>query len=403
MTRLAQRSTIADDRVRPMRALAILLLLAAACSSRKAEPTISPEPAVHVQPRADEAPAAIARATRPPEPAPALPTPPPEPAVAPGGVAPLPDATRAVFFGTRADEPAEERHSIAGVDNETHYVAGNERRLDAFADTIANKGGGYLGVGSDQAYLFIGWARPELAWLVDYDPAVVDMHTVYRAFLRSAETPAEFLRMWEQDTKEEALAAIRNEPGAFKRHVRAYGRNRGWVLRRLRMVAATMTEHSTPSWLTDPEHYAYVRELVLAGRVRALVADLTAKDGAIASIAQAARELEVPIRVLYLSNAEGYWSRYKGRFRRNIAALPFDAESVVLRTLLIWHVNGDYRYNVQPAQNYLEWLARPFVNSVYDIVHDRPEPTKHELNFFVTEEDPDDSPAARRAEERGKQ
>jgi hypothetical protein len=381
-----------------MRTLAIVLLLCAACGPRRA-PTVSPE-----SPSSPIASAPARVEPTPVEPTPVEPTPvepKPAPPPEPTGPTPLAEAERTIFFGTLSDEAPEDRESVAGIDNEKHYVAGNEQRLDAFARTIANKGGGYLGVGSDQAYLFIGWARPELAWLVDYDPAVVDMHTVYRAFLRNAETPEAFLALWDQSAKEAALAAIRNEPGSGKRHVRAYGRNRGWILRRLKMVAATMRAHETPSFLTDEEQYAFVRELVLADRVRALVADLKG-DGAIQAIGEAAKGLGVSIRVLYLSNAEGYWSRYRGKFRRNIAALPFDEQSVVLRTLLIWHVNADYRYNVQPALNYVQWLARPFISTVYDIVHDRPDPSKSELNFFVTEGDPDASPAARRAQEKTK-
>ncbi|HWB76689.1 MAG TPA: hypothetical protein VG755_17105 [Nannocystaceae bacterium] len=381
-----------------MRVLAIILLLGAACAPRRVPTTVSPDAQPTPHARASTAvPVEPPAAVEPPaveEPTTIAPAPAPEPSEP----APLPEAERTIFFGTLSDEAPEDRESVAGIDNEKHYVAGNEQRLDAFASTIANKGGGYVGVGSDQAYLFIGWARPELAWLVDYDPMVVDVHLVYRAFLRNAETPDDFLALWEQSAKEQALAAIRNEPGASKRHVRAYGRNRGWILRRLKMVGATMRAQETASFLTDQQQYAFVRELVLADRVRALVADLKG-DGAIQAIGTAARELGVPVRVLYLSNAEGYWSRYRGKFRRNIAALPFDEQSVVLRTLLIWHINADYRYNVQPALNYVQWLARPFISTVYDIVHDRPEPSKAELNFFVTEGDPDASPAARRAAE----
>jgi hypothetical protein len=392
-----------------MRALAIVLLISTtACAGRRitrapqAAPVTIDEHARVTPPSRAPIPALPPRTTTTPEPQPAAPTMPPQPAAtaeAGAALAPLDEAQRSIFFATEADEPPEDRQSIAGVDNERHYVAGNEKRLDAFAATIADKRGGYVGVGSDQAYLFIGWARPELAWLVDYDPAVVDMHTVYRAFLRAAQTPEAFMRLWEADAKDEALAAIANEPTARKRHRAAYGRNRGWVLKRLRAVTNTMRATETASFLTDAAQYDYVRELVLADRVRALVADLKG-EGAVQGIADAATQLGVPIRVLYLSNAEGYWSRYKGRFRRNIAALPFDDAAVVLRTLLIWHVNTDYRYNVQSAKNYLQWLARPFIGTVYDIVHDKPEPVRGELNFFVTDGDPDASPAARRAQER---
>jgi hypothetical protein len=313
----------------------------------------------------------------------------------PKGLEPLDEQLQAIFMGSPADDPPEIRDGITGEVDET-YVASNERRLDAFASTIRDIGGGYIGVGSDQAYLLIGWARPEVAWFIDYDPAVVDIHMVYRALLRAADTPEEFLRLWEQEVREEAIGLVEQEPGAKQLHVRAYINNRAWVRRRLNYVVKVMNLSGTPSWLTDADTYEFVRSMVLADRVRPMIADLNG-DVAVLEVAEAARKLGVPIRVLYLSNAEGYWRRYESGFRRNIAALPFDERSVLLRTILIWSVNNDYCYNVQPALNYVDWLSQPFVKNVWDVVHDQPEHSPTELNFLVTEGDPDDSPAARRA------
>ena len=93
--------------------------------------------------------------------------------------------------------------------------------------------------------------------------------------------------------------------------------------------------------------------MLAAGRIRPMVADLNGDRGVV-GIAAAAQKLGVPIRLLYLSNAEEYWTRYSEGFRANLKALPFDERSQVVRTLLTWAKNQDYVYNAQGAQNYLE-------------------------------------------------
>lgn len=55
-------------------------------------------------------------------------------------------------------------------------------------------------------------------------------------------------------------------------------------------------------------------------------------------------------------------------FRDNLAALPVDERSVVLRTLLTWEHNRDYRYNAQPLHNYRRWLAHASVRTIHDVV-----------------------------------
>ena len=130
------------------------------------------------------------------------------------------------------------------------------------------------------------------------------------------------------------------------------------------------------------------------GRIRPMLANLL-DDAAIAGIAEAARQLEVPIRVLYLSNAEQYWRRYDPQYRQNIAALPFDAEAVLLRTLLRVSIDKDFHYNVQPAENYAQWVSAPYVRNVYDITG-RPEYVKGELSFFRSEGDPEKTALYRR-------
>jgi hypothetical protein len=98
---------------------------------------------------------------------------------------------------------------------------------------------------------------------------------------------------------------------------------------------------------------------------------------------------------LYLSNAEEYWDRYSKTYRANIRALPFDDRSVVLRTLLTWSVNMDYRYNVQRASNYVEWLDRDWLRHVRQIAPAPPGVAARDVVVETfTDEPPDESVAA---------
>ncbi len=324
----------------------------------------------------------------------------PEEPAGPVATRPLDPAQRAAFFGPGADEPAAELGGVTEERKGQHYVTGNERTLEAFYPRIRELGGAYVGVGSDQAYLLLGWSRAELAWLVDYDPVVVELHAVYHALFTAAETPEQFLALWQKDNKDQAIAALHaaypGAPGAAREAL--YRRYRARVAKRLGQLQVTMTAAGVPTFLTDAGEYTYVRTLIQAGRVRALLADLS-RDGAIRQIGAAARALNTPVRVVYLSNAEEYWERLPQPFRDNLAALHIDDRSVVLRTLLSWQANQDYRYNAQPVHNYKQWLASPAVRSIYDVVR-RKATIEPGINFFETTDLPDEEAVRKRQERR---
>lgn len=342
------------------------------------------------------APTEPAPASTEPEPAPieAEPTP-TEPDPATRG--PLTDAQVEILFGSAEDQPAEYRGGVTKAQENKHYLAGNERTLQIYHPVLDGLGGGYIGVGTDQAYLFMSWARPQIAWLIDYDAAVVEVHELYRLFFAAAETPEQMVALWDRPAKEEALAIIANaHPGRRAKSLRRwYLGYRGWIHRRLAFVTRTMRAAKVPTYLTDQEHYDFVRQMLEQRRVRPMVLNLH-DDKGLRGLAKAARDLGVPIRVLYLSNAEEYWPRYPKRYRKNIADLPYADDAIVVRTLLTWKLNHDYRYNVQPVANYLEWLEQPYIDDVYDITHARPKADPEIINFFETKGSPEDSPSARR-------
>jgi len=378
--RIAMPSQRATPPSRPRRLAAVgpTLILAALLASQPAsgDPLTTPGPDAHVPSDMSTKPAA------------------------PIVLEPLSPRQRAAFLAPGADEPAAELGGVTEARKGQHYVTGNERALEAFYPRIQGLGGAYVGVGSDQAYLLLGWARAELAWLIDYDPEVVDLHAVYHALFAAAATPALFIELWHKDHKARAIAALHAaHPGAAGLHHEAvFRRHRARVAKRLGQLQLAMTAAGVPTFLTDADEYTHVRALIRAGRVRALLADL-GRDGAVQQIGAAARSLATPVRVVYLSNAEEYWEVLPQAFRDNLAALHVDERSVVLRTLLTWETNQDYRYNAQPARNYKQWLADPRIQSIYDVVHRRPAFTPG-VDFFETTELPDEQRVRRRHERR---
>ncbi len=310
---------------------------------------------------------------------------------------PLSNDAQRVLFASREDDAPLVLGGVAPSMEGRHYFTSNERSLHAFEPTIRGKGGSYVGVGTDQAYLFIGWARSEFAWLCDYDPIVVDLHDVYRALLLTAETHAEFLELWSKEGRLLAHEAIdMHAPERDRSHLRAlYRRQRSAVARRLGEVAATMLAAKVPCWLTDEDQYTHVRELVQHGRTRAMLVDLAGPRG-MKGIGHAAKKAGLEISVLYLSNAEEYWRLYPDAFRRNVDALPYADDAVVLRTMLIWKINRDYRYHVQRAANLQAWLDESWVGNVYHITYERPDVDPLGMNLFETTSLPADAPSSLR-------
>lgn len=342
---------------------------------------------------AERTPAPVADSEPPPAEAAALPEP-----VGPAKIRPLTAKVAQRFADSPQDPATDLRLGVTTARHGKHYLAGNEKTLQAFYPHVRDIGGGYVGVGSDQAYLLMSWIRPEVAWFIDYDQDVVDIHAVYKTFFTAADTPAAMLQLWTKDGRKKGAELIRAQhPGERGEHLaKLYLTNRGWIARRLRAVAKRLARAKVPSYLDDQPSYDFVRSMLEAGRVRPLLANLLESTG-VRGVAQAAADMGVSINVLYLSNAEEYWKAYPQTFRDNVAALPFADDAKILRTLLIWEVNEDYRYNIQPAKNFLDWLAKPYTTNVYDIVHRRGAPDPDAINFFETDAPPDASPAARRA------
>lgn len=278
--------------------------------------------------------------------------------LAPG--APDYDAAATALSDIDAD-PAPEQ-----VTNGVHYVTSNERRLDLFLPELGGLGGVQLGVGSDQNYILAGWSRPKLIVVVDFDQAVVDMHTIYGALFKEAKTANEFVDLWSKDGAADARQAIRDDVPAGNRRralLELYDTSRVVVQKRTKVLLNKYAELGIHWYLEDATQYRIVRELARKDRVVAIRGDFTA-DGVLRQIGETLHDFGQPVRVLYLSNIEQYFM-YKKTYRANILGLPFADDTLVLRTLP--GRPAGFQYMVQAGDNFRTWLQAKRVYSVYRV------------------------------------
>ncbi|MEM6533169.1 MAG: SUMF1/EgtB/PvdO family nonheme iron enzyme [Myxococcota bacterium] len=240
----------------------------------------------------------------------------------------------------RNDSDVQKTCSSEGVANldcrdPMSYVLSNEARRGLFKPYIENLGGAYAGLGADQGYDFIATARSQWAWLFDYDPTVVRVHGIIHSILPHAETRRDFVAAWTKPnlrrTRGWIREALTGTPDEIEPTLRVFRRYRERLLGYYRRNLNRRGRAATFGWLANDERYAYVRTLVAQGRIIVRTGNLLV-DGALKEIGAAARELKVPIRVYYESNASEQWPLPE-QFRANIESLPFDDRSLALRTI----------------------------------------------------------------------
>ncbi len=307
------------------------------------------------------------------------------------GVTDLSPEHLALFQGSPVDPPPEFLDGMSEEAIGRHYLSSDEWNPWIFYESIKGRatGGAYMGVGADQAYLYVGWSRPDYAWLTDYDQMVVDLHHVYAQMFAMAETPDEFLKLWTTPEGKKKVVAMIEEhhPDTAERYRyrKAYLRAKPRTMRRLGYLYERLGQAGVPSYLTDQATYDYVRDMIASGRLRAMRADLTGGE-AVQGVAEVLEALEIPLRVLYVSNAEQYW-RYEKDFRANIASLTFDDESVVMRTMAAHRSNGDYRYVLHDARDYQKKVADPEIYRVYQFVPLTPIKGRDHIPFIEIDEE----------------
>lgn len=267
----------------------------------------------------------------------------------------LSEQDRMAIQAIKWDEEPEVLYAVEDVNIGQHYLISDEKHPELYKKTIENLGGTYMGVGTNQGYLYIGWQRPEFGILFDYDPMVVELHQLVLAFMKVCDT-ADCLRHYFLDEKK-GLDWIQGENGTNA------GLNNKHMIRRYKKLRKTVNksfarleEMSEKTMMNDPETYQYIHHLALGGRLVTVRANLLGK-ASMKSIADGLKLLNAQVKTLYLSNAEQYWD-YTPEFKENMLALPIADDGFVMRTTASYPQNGDYRYSVQPLSVFHAWMAR---------------------------------------------
>jgi formylglycine-generating enzyme required for sulfatase activity len=279
--------------------------------------------------------------------------------------------------------PTCKRQGLARVDcrDPMSYIRSNEALSSSWGPAIANIGGGYVGLGADQSYSFIAHARSTWAWLFDYDPTVVRIHHIIRAVVNVAETRAAFVKAFTTAEKKRTLARIDEEYASLDdaerdaiRTVFSSTHKKLWSEYARQMKPQKWKDGF--GWLSSDENYAYIRLLMTQGRIQSIKGNMLT-DRALPSIALSARALGVPIRVYYPSNAEEQWKQLPAQYGVNIRALPFDDDSVVLRTLVTrqFHTSSSkWHYLVHGGLHFQRWIAVSGYENVWRFMEDRQRP-----------------------------
>lgn len=260
----------------------------------------------------------------------------------------LDDATRRSFLEGEADAP---------IPVDIHYVQSNETRHDLYFEYIRDKGGAYIGVGSDMNFTMMAVMKAEYAFLLDIDYRVVDLQRMYEVLVQAHDQPRALVDAWhashEAETRKLLADAFAAEgEKAQTRILRGFATARETVYRHLERVIARKQKGEPVSWLSDPELYAHVRAMYQTGRVRMMPGNL-AGNHSLRTVGAVCKSLGVTVRTLYMSNAEEYF-KYTDDFVANIESLPADPDSRVLRTIYNkkW-VHADlWAYQVQPLQDF---------------------------------------------------
>ncbi|MEP7384200.1 MAG: hypothetical protein ABI910_21165 [Gemmatimonadota bacterium] len=249
------------------------------------------------------------------------------------------------------------------------------------------RGGAYVGVGPDQSYSYLAAIRPTIAYLVDVRRDNLVQHLMFKGLFAQAAHRVEFLCLWlgrrlPQDPvawgdrsidevvryvdaapRDEALArrtsqalvdlavatgvplsdddraTLRRFHAEFVRlglglRFTSFGRAPRAYYPTLRdLVLARDTDGAQRSYLAREEDWRFVKTLHDANRIIPLVGNLEGAR-ALRGIARDVRAAGETVSAVYTSNVEFYlWGDPAFQaYARNLAALPRDRHSVIIRS-----------------------------------------------------------------------
>ena len=257
------------------------------------------------------------------------------------------------------------------------YIMTNEPRSYLWNGYVENLGGAYVGIGSDQNYSTIAAARSQWAWVIDYDPRVVNNHRRVFALIEAAQSADDFVSFFSPAGRGKALKVI---DAAFSEDAARQRQRAGFLATADKLAPYYQEKRKAKAqagkygWLAHDGNYAYIRTMIQQGRLRVLGGDLLREGGALSKVGAAMRELKVAVRVYYTSNAPSSWGgNVTDAYRANVLGLPMDARSVVLQTNSRGGFNqtGHWHHSVSWGPFHQERIAQPGYDSIPKLLEGR--------------------------------
>ena len=301
---------------------------------------------------------------------------------------PLSDLERKTYETIEQDPPP------AAITRNAHYIVSDEREHYLLRRHVKDIRGAYIGVGTNQNYEFIGWARSEIVFLLDFDQLIVDLHGAYEVAFLNAQTPKAFVEFWSpqnRDRFESLIGARFTQTSKRDAVLHAFRKSRHRTFSKLKTVRQRHRGRRIKSYLTAQTQYEYVAQLWRVGRIFPVRGDLTATT-TMRQIADRLRLQNRKLGLLYLSNCEQYFAELPPAYRANIVRLPTDERSLVLRTRP-WLEKLDrsgtdrsmprtcancktrgrlnYTYMYQTIEHFKTWLGHPNTDSLWRMVSKR--------------------------------
>ena len=305
--------------------------------------------------------------------------------------------------------------SEAGGYFDTDNLISNEASYQHVLGALRERGvagGAYLGVGPGQNFTYIAHVRPEIAFVVDIRRDNLLQHLFYKAIFADAPTRLDFLALLlgrpaptsgEADPEaplsallayidrtpahaaDAASAQVRDvllgspvplsadDLATIERMHRAfidegldlqftshYRAPRPYYPTLRQLLLATDLDGQPGHFLAREADYQFLRQMQTENRVVPVVGDL-AGPHALPAIGALLRRHGLAVSAFYTSNVEFYLMRQGqfGRFAENLAALPHDARSVIIRSYFNrWQTNHPETVPGYASTQLLQPIAR---------------------------------------------
>ena len=285
------------------------------------------------------------------------------------------------------------RLSEAGGYFDTDNLVSNERSYLHVVGTLQElgaTGGAYLGVGPDQNFSYILAVRPAVALIIDIRRDNMLQHLLFKSLFQRARNRLEYLCLlfgrpvpsplteWNERDLQDLVRYIDQTPATERARQAAVARVRRDVqgfgvpldsadLAKIAAMHAEfiatgldlrLTTFNRPLRIDYPTYrdllletdragrragylateagFRYIRELQREHRIVPVVGDLSGTQ-AMAAVTRYLGERKLTVSAFYTSNVEQYLMRDGSfaRFARNVAALPADDRSVIIRSYFL--------------------------------------------------------------------